>query len=70
MLKKLFLLLIALYQQVISPYLPKSCRYYPTCSSYTREAIIRYGALKGSWLGIKRIIRCHPLHPGGFDPLE
>ncbi len=70
MLKKFLLLLITFYQRVISPYLPKSCRYYPTCSTYTKEAIQKYGPIKGVWYGFRRIIRCHPLHPGGFDPLE
>ncbi len=61
--------LIRLYQRFISPALPPSCRFTPTCSHYTYEAIERYGVFKGGWLGVKRIARCHPLNPGGHDPV-
>jgi putative membrane protein insertion efficiency factor len=61
--------LIRFYQRFISPALPPSCRYYPTCSEYTYQAVERYGVLKGSWLGAKRLLRCHPFHPGGYDPV-
>jgi len=64
-----FLLLIHLYRTVISPLKPPSCRFYPTCSAYALEAIAKYGPLKGASLTIKRILRCHPLNPGGFDPV-
>jgi len=67
--KKIFLACIRFYQKFISPMLPGSCRYIPTCSAYCYEAISKYGALKGGWLGLKRILRCHPFHPGGYDPV-
>jgi putative membrane protein insertion efficiency factor len=61
--------LIALYQRLISPLLGPACRYEPTCSVYAREAILRYGVVRGSWMGAKRISRCHPFHAGGYDPV-
>lgn len=67
--KKLFLLIIRFYQTAISPYLPARCRYYPTCSSYAYTAISRFGALKGGLLVVMRILRCHPFHEGGYDPV-
>ncbi|WP_042354704.1 membrane protein insertion efficiency factor YidD [Bacillus rubiinfantis] len=69
MFKKVFIVLIRFYQRVISPLKPPSCRFYPTCSQYGLEAIQRFGALKGGYLTIKRILKCHPLHPGGIDPV-
>ena len=67
--KKLFLLLIKFYQKAISPYKGPCCRYYPTCSSYAYTAINRFGAMRGGLLGFIRILRCHPFHEGGFDPV-
>lgn len=66
--KRIVLFLISIYQK-ISKYTPKVCRFYPTCSEYTRQAIEKYGVLKGTWLGIKRICRCHPGNEGGYDPV-
>lgn len=62
-------LLVLGYQRFISPALPPSCRFHPSCSQYTLEAVQKYGALKGSWLGCRRLVRCHPFNPGGFDPV-
>jgi uncharacterized protein len=67
--KKIALGLIKMYQSTISKVLPSSCRYTPTCSEYTFEAINRYGIFKGIWMGAKRIARCHPWHEGGYDPV-
>ncbi len=67
--KYLLLGLIRFYQLTLSKVLPPSCRFTPSCSHYGYEAISRYGALKGGWLALKRISRCHPLNPGGFDPV-
>jgi uncharacterized protein len=60
--------LIRLYQLTLSPWLGRSCRFYPTCSNYALEAIELHGAWRGSWLTLRRLSRCHPFHPGGFDP--
>ena len=60
---------IRVYKLCISPLLPPSCRFYPSCSSYAIQAITLHGPLKGLWLAVKRILRCHPFHPGGMDPV-
>jgi uncharacterized protein len=67
--KILPILLIKGYRRFISPLFPPSCRFQPTCSQYALEAIARFGTFRGGWLAIKRISRCHPLHPGGYDPV-
>lgn len=66
---RLALAAITLYQYLLSPFLGRHCRFAPSCSEYAREAIAKYGALKGTWLGMKRILRCYPWHPGGYDPV-
>ena len=68
--KYLLILIIRIYQKFISPILPQTCRFYPTCSAYFIQALEKYGFFKGSYLGIKRILKCHPFHPGGYDPLK
>jgi putative membrane protein insertion efficiency factor len=68
--KKIIIFLISLYQKIISPYLPKSCRFYPTCSEYAKQAINKYGIIKGAVKSVKRLLKCHPLHEGGYDPVE
>jgi putative membrane protein insertion efficiency factor len=67
--KRLVLYLIHIYRAYISPFLPPSCRFYPTCSQYAQEAITAYGVVKGGWLSIKRLLKCHPFHHGGYDPV-
>ncbi|MGZ3863049.1 MAG: membrane protein insertion efficiency factor YidD [Bacteroidia bacterium] len=68
--KKIAILLVRFYQGAISPHMMPSCRFTPTCSQYTIEAINKYGALKGSWIGFKRICRCHPWGGSGYDPVK
>ena len=67
--RQLLLALIRGYQRVLSPALPPSCRFHPSCSQYALEAVSRHGALRGVWLAARRLARCHPFHPGGFDPV-
>ena len=63
------ILLIKIYQKLLSPFIGQNCRFHPTCSEYAIDAINEHGVLIGSWLSIKRILKCHPLHPGGIDPV-
>lgn len=69
MLQKMMIGLIRFYQIAISPLKPPSCRFYPTCSHYGLEAVKRFGPFKGGWLAVRRITKCHPFNPGGFDPV-
>lgn len=69
MAKTILLFLIRCYRRFISPLFPPCCRFYPTCSTYAMQAIEKYGAAKGGWLALKRIIRCHPFNDGGYDPV-
>ncbi|MCA1614647.1 MAG: membrane protein insertion efficiency factor YidD [Acidobacteria bacterium] len=62
--------LLRFYKAFISPVLPPSCRFVPTCSEYALEAVERYGAIRGVWMGLRRLLRCHPFHPGGYDPVK
>ncbi len=67
--RKTVIFIIRLYQYTLSPYIAQSCRYTPTCSQYSIEAIQRFGVIKGFWLGLRRVGRCHPWHHGGYDPV-
>jgi len=67
--RELIQAIIQTYRWLISPLLGPSCRFYPTCSAYALEALDRHGALHGSWLAVRRLLRCHPFNPGGFDPV-
>lgn len=69
MIKKLLLGVIGAYRYGISPMLGRNCRFHPTCSEYAMDAIRQHGALRGSWLAAKRVGKCHPFHPGGYDPV-
>ena len=68
--KFLVLDLLGVYKAAVSPFLPPACRFEPTCSEYAREAVEKYGALKGSWMGVKRLLRCQPFCKGGHDPVK
>ncbi len=68
--KYLFIFIIKFYKKYISPFLGRRCRFYPSCSSYSLEAIEKYGAIKGGYMSIKRILKCNPFHPGGYDPVD
>ena len=67
--KKILIFLVTCYRKYISPLKRPCCRFYPTCSQYALEALQKYGALKGSWLALRRILKCHPCHEGGIDPV-
>ncbi len=67
--KSLVLLIMRGYKRLISPFLGTNCRFYPSCSSYAMQAVERFGVVHGGWLAIRRIARCHPLNPGGLDPV-
>lgn len=69
MVRRALVLFLRGYQLLISPLFPASCRFYPSCSEYARQALLQYGPLKGLWLSLKRLLKCHPWHPGGHDPV-
>ena len=70
MIRNFVIIFIRLYQRFISPLTGPTCRFYPTCSKYTLQAVQKYGVWKGLYLGLRRLLRCHPFHPGGFDPVS
>ncbi|ADO00847.1 protein of unknown function DUF37 [Citrifermentans bemidjiense Bem] len=70
MLKEIFIGLVVFYQRFISPLKAPSCRFYPTCSHYSLQALEKYGPVKGLWLTAARVLKCHPFHPGGYDPVK
>lgn len=69
MIRFVLLLLVRAYRRLVSPLLPPACRFHPSCSAYAEGALLRHGAAKGTWLAARRLARCHPLHPGGIDPV-
>ena len=69
LMRELVVLPVRFYQYCISPLLPAACRFYPSCSHYVLQAILHYGIMRGGWLGLRRLARCHPWSPGGYDPL-
>lgn len=69
MIRAALIFLVRLYQRLLSPLLPRACRFYPSCSAYAVEALQRHGAARGTFLTVKRLARCHPFHPGGLDPV-
>lgn len=68
--KRIAILLVRGYQKFVSPILGQNCRFYPTCSQYAIQAYEKYGFFKGTYLAVKRVLKCHPYHPGGYDPLQ
>jgi putative membrane protein insertion efficiency factor len=69
MIRAALLLLVRAYRRLVSPGLPGACRFYPSCSAYAETALVRHGAARGAWLTARRLLRCHPFHPGGIDPV-
>ncbi len=69
MIRAVLLLLVRTYRRLIAPGLPAACRFYPSCSAYAEGALVRHGAARGAWLTVRRILRCHPFHSGGIDPV-
>jgi len=67
--RKLIVAILRLYKLLLSPLLPSACRYYPSCSEYMRQAVEKHGVTRGLWMGAKRLLRCHPFHAGGLDPV-
>lgn len=67
--REVLILPIKVYQRLLSPLLPRRCRFYPSCSEYAKEAILRHGPFRGGWLALRRLLRCGPWHPGGYDPV-
>jgi len=67
--KYILIFFIKLYRMFLSPLFPPSCRFYPTCSQYSIEALTKFGVIKGGWMSLKRVGKCHPFHPGGYDPV-
>lgn len=68
--QKAVIVSLSFYKHWISPMLPSACRFYPTCSEYMSQAVAKYGVARGVWMGLGRLLRCHPLHAGGFDPVR
>ncbi len=69
MIRAFLILLVRIYRRLVAPGLPAACRFYPSCSAYAEGALRRHGAAKGTWLTARRLVRCHPFHPGGIDPV-
>jgi putative membrane protein insertion efficiency factor len=70
LLSKILIQLLRTYRYLISPLLGNCCRFHPSCSCYAEEAVMQWGFIKGSWLALKRLVKCHPFHPGGYDPVQ
>ncbi len=68
--RKLIVAVLRFYKLILSPFLPSSCRYHPSCSEYMRQAVEKHGVARGVWMGLKRLLRCHPFHAGGLDPVR